>query len=45
MNQIKTAVILLIICVVGIGALIYANREKFASKEVSTTVSESETEE
>ena len=32
MNQIKTAVILLIVVAVGVGVLLYANREKLTSK-------------
>ncbi len=32
MDKTKTAVILLIVAIVGIGVLIYANREKLASK-------------
>lgn len=37
MNSTKTAVIIGIVILVGVGALIYANRDKFASK---TTPSE-----
>jgi hypothetical protein len=32
MDKTKTAVILLIVAIVGIGVLIYANREKLVSK-------------
>lgn len=38
MNQTKTAVIIGIVCVVLLGALLYANRDKFSSeKSVETT--------
>lgn len=32
MNQTKTAVIIGIVCVVMLGALLYANRDKFSSQ-------------
>lgn len=41
MDKTKTAVIIGIICLIGIGVLLYANREKFASKS-ETPVEEAE---
>lgn len=37
MNSIKTAVIIGIVCLVGIGVLVYANRDKFAAKKQEET--------
>lgn len=37
MNQIKTAVIISIVCVVMLGVLIFLNRDKFGSKETTKT--------
>lgn len=36
MNSTKTAVILAIVAIIGIGVLIYANRDKFKSETVKT---------
>lgn len=37
MNSTKTAVIIGILCLVGIGVVIYANREKLAAKKTEDT--------
>lgn len=37
MNSTKTAVIIGIVILVGVGALIYANRDKFAAKKQEET--------
>lgn len=40
MNSTKTAVILAIVAIIGIGALIYANRDKFKKSKTETTTNE-----
>ncbi len=40
MNSTKTVAILAIVAIIGIGALIYANRDKFKKSETKTTTNE-----
>lgn len=45
MNQTKTAVIIGIVCVVMLGALLYANRDKFSSQPTQNTTKQTTTQE
>lgn len=42
MNSTKTAVILAIVAIIGIGALIYANRDKFKKSKMITETTTNE---
>lgn len=45
MNQTKTAVIIGIVCVAMLGALLYANRDKFSSQTTQTITKQTTTQE